>query len=304
MLKTQTLRFFGITFLATVMTVVSVFLGAPLLRVMRNVFGSKKYWLAGLLVSGLLIFTKMEPFAILTLSVWSVVGFYSEVEERGYAGIWMAGLSVIVASAIFCSGMYLWASSQGTSLEGLLNEGVQAVVAQINAGKSPANLTKVDPKLVLEQTPSAIVLLLMMSLAFALMLDRRAGHLVGLRFEKIATHLRLLEFRLPDVFIWVTMFSFLFSFLKIQPTILSVVGSNVFNVMMGLYFFQGLAVLEVSFLVFRVGSFTKFLVYFFIVGQLFLLLSAVGVIDYWVDFRSRMRRLRRPERNQKNGEHV
>ena len=70
--------------------------------------------------------------------------------------------------------------------------------------------------------------------------------------------------------------------------------------MMGLYFFQGLAVLEVAFRIFRTGAFWRFVIYFFIVGQLFLLLSAVGLIDYWVDFRSRMRRAYRREENRKH----
>ena len=85
---------------------------------------------------------------------------------------------------------------------------------------------------------------------------------------------------------------------------ISVVALNVFNVVMGIYFFQGLAVLEVGFLTFRIGNFTRFLVYFIIVGQLFFLLSAVGIIDYWADFRKRMGNMRSRQGSQKNGEHI
>jgi uncharacterized protein YybS (DUF2232 family) len=73
---------------------------------------------------------------------------------------------------------------------------------------------------------------------------------------------------------------------------------------MVIYLFQGLAVLEVSFLAFRIGTFWKVLIYVLVVGQLFFLLSAVGVIDYWVDFRQRLTKWKRPEIRQNNGDNV
>jgi hypothetical protein len=304
MQKPSILRYIGISIIATLMTTLFVFLGAPFLRVIRNVFGPLKYWLAGIIAAGLFWGIQMQPLGLLTLAVWLVVGIYSEAEERGYASLWIAAGSILVSSAFFIGGMMAWSSGTGISLEQLMDQGVKALLSQLGNGTDSLKAIQVDPKVVLQQTPSAIVLLMLTSLAFALMFDRRTGAMTGLRFERISTHMRLLEFKLPDFFIWITMFSFLLSFIKLESAWIGIVGSNVFNVMMGFYFFQGLAVLEVSFLVFRIGSFIKFLVYFFIVGQLFLLLSAVGVIDYWIDFRARMRRLRRPERNQNNGEHV
>lgn len=274
------------------------------MRVVQNVFGSFRYWLAGLVVGAMFWGLQMQPLALLTMAVWIVVGIYGELELRGKASFWVAGLSVVLGSAVFIFGMLAWTKSLGIDLEQLTGMGIENLLSQLNAGKGSAGLVQIDPKTVLALAPSAIVLLMLTSLAFALMLDRRSGLMLGLKFERVAGQLRLLEFKLPDAFIWVTMFSFLFSFLKLQPTWIGIVGTNVFNIMMGVYFFQGLAVLEVSFLVFRAGNFTKFLVYFFVVGQLFLLLSAVGVIDYWIDFRARLRRMRTPEKNHKNGEHI
>ena len=83
-----------------------------------------------------------------------------------------------------------------------------------------------------------------------------------------------------------------------------VVSMNFFNLMMGLYFFQGLAVLEVLFLVFKSGSLMRFFVYFFIVGKLFFLLSAVGVIDYRVDFRRRLKQRKAPRGSHNHGEQL
>ena len=60
------------------------------------------------------------------------------------------------------------------------------------------------------------------------------------------------------------------------------------NISLVLYFFQGLAVLEVLLNALKAGMFTRVVVYFFLVGQLFFVLSAVGLIDYWADFRRRL----------------
>jgi hypothetical protein len=104
------------------------------------------------------------------------------------------------------------------------------------------------------------------------------------------------------MFIWIGMFSFLFSFIYLKNETLSVVSNNIFYSMAGLYFFHGLAVLEVLLIVFRAGFFTRLLAYILLVGQLFFILSIVGYLDYWIDFRSRFRKTKWTEDSHKNGE--
>lgn len=300
MKKPSQLRFLTTTLIATVLTALFVFLGSPFLRVLRSVFGAAKYWVAMVVLGVGFWLSGAQPVALLLVSVWATIGLYSEAEERGFAGFWVAAGAVIAGSATLILGMISWARVSGFDVVELLSQGIDSLAQQM-ATTSGSSAIKLDSHAIISQTPSAVVLLMMVSLGLALMLDRRASLMLDLRLERVATHMRLLEFKNPDALIWLTMISFLGSFIKIQPPLVGLVASNVFNVTMGLYFFQGLAVLEVSFLAFRVGSFTKFLVYFFIVGQLFFLLSLVGVIDYWVDFRARMKRFRTREDNQKMG---
>lgn len=160
----------------------------------------------------------------------------------------------------------------------------------------------IEASTVVQQMPSLVIVTMMISMGFALMLDQKVGRLFGLKAEKVAGRMRLLEFKVPDYFVWVAMLAFLLSFAKIEPSWIKVVALNVLNVVGGLYFFQGLAILEVAFLVFRSGFLTKFLVYFFIVGQLFFVLSAVGFGDYWLNLRERLRKIGSPQRDRK--EHV
>ncbi|MBO9668271.1 MAG: DUF2232 domain-containing protein, partial [Bdellovibrio sp.] len=76
---------------------------------------------------------------------------------------------------------------------------------------------------------------------------------------------------------------------------IAILAVNIVNVALVLYFFQGLAVLEVLLNSMRAGTFTRVLVYIILVGQLVLILSIVGLIDYWLDFRGRIRRMSVPK---------
>jgi hypothetical protein len=163
---------------------------------------------------------------------------------------------------------------------------------------------KVDADFLLSQMPSMIGVLIISSLAFAIVLDRRVALMAGLRYERIASGLRPLEFRIPDGFVFVAMFSFLLSFLKLGTPMVSTISMNIFNVMVGAYFFQGLAVLETAFLVFRAGFFVRAMIYVFVVGQLFFLLSIVGLVDYWVDFRQRLRGMSKSGTDSQTGEQL
>jgi hypothetical protein len=298
-------RFLGLLVSATVMTALFTILGTPMLRVLRNVFGSTKYWISGFFITALLMTVAPSAmiFALLLASLWITVGVYQELEERGHGNFWTAILSVAVGSSVIILGPLIWAQAMGLDLSGTIRESIDQLLKQLSAGKGLSEYG-ISSEGIVKQIPSMAIGIHITSLAFALMLDRKVAFLFGLRFERIASQMRLLEFRLPDSLIWVAMISFLLSFIKTPEPWMSVVALNVFNVMMGLYMFQGLAVLEMSFLAFRVGSLARLLIYVFVVGQLFFLLSAVGLIDYWVDFRQRLKRWKMSERNHNNEENI
>jgi hypothetical protein len=298
-------RFFLVLASATVLTALFLFLGTPLLRVLRNVYGSWKYWISGVAVTALMltVLPSSVIYAFLFFSLWVTTGFYQELEEKGRGNFWTALLSVLIGSSLVIVGPAVVAHALHLDLTALLKESFDQILQQISPGKSLKELG-ISAEGIVGQLPSMLIVVHIMSLAFALMLDRKMAQVFGLRHEKIASEMKLLEFKVPDVLIWLTMFSFLFSFVNVGPAWTSVVSLNVFNVMMGIYFFQGLAVLEVCFLAFRIGSFFRFLIYLLVVGQLFFLLSLVGVVDYWVDFRRRLRKWRLNERSRNNGENV
>lgn len=307
--KASKAKFFVTVFFATLMSVLFIFLGAPALRVLRNAYGTIKYWFTGALlvlgfwVLGETVLPGFQTFAILLAALWSLVGLYSELEEKGWSNLLTASLAVFLGSAIFFAGVKGLAIKAGLTIKEMVKTASEGIIQQIVANQKSAGSVAFDFDALFSQAPSAIIILMMLCLGFALMLDTRTAYWLGLKYHKSVSRMKLISFKAPDFLIWATMFSFLFSFVKVQPETINIFSSNLFNVLLALYFFQGLAVLEASFVAFNIGSFMRFLIYFLIVGQLFFLLSVVGIIDFWVDFRRRMKRLRNPENN-RNGEHI
>ena len=272
----------------------TVILGAPFLRVLRRAFGPIAYWLLGLVVVAGTWFFKAEPLSVLIGSVWMTSGVYSELENKGL-GWWISGiLSVVSGLCYFAATGFLALRMNGINtypeVEKLMEQFTQKV-------------TEVNPnavfstEILLHQIPSAIAILLIVALGVGLIFERRVFSWLNLPREKIASQLKLLEYRLPDYMIWIAMTAFLLTMVSFGGKAIAILAVNVVNVAIVLYFFQGLAVLEVFLNSMRAGVFTRVLTYIILVGQLLLVLSILGLIDYWVDFRGRIRRIKAPASN-------
>jgi hypothetical protein len=291
---------FGISVLANLLF---TFLGAPFARVLRNVYGRRPFWFWGtLLAVGMLL---VQPNAIvlaaLLLGQWTTIGVYQEFEERGRAGLASAAWAVLVGTLTMMIVPALGAQLFGLDLVSLLRTGIEDSIRQMLGGKELAE-TGIKMDYLLGAIPGTLGALQVTTLAVGLMLDRRTAQILNVKFENIASRMKLLNFRLPDYFIWVAMISFLFSFLTLLPDVVRVVAINVLVVILTAYLFQGLAVMEYWFMYLRLGALPKALIYLLIVGQLFFLLSFVGLIDFWADFRFRIRRWSLSRNNQNNGE--
>ncbi len=281
----------GLGFVTTVLTIV---FGTPFLRVLHKGFKPLWYWSFGLLVTSLFIWAQSMMFASLVGSVWLLVGSYGEFEKRGLGWKKSSVLSLLISTIVMVAGFMSAFKTFGiTSWDRYVL--IISEVLENFRKMSPA--LKFDPNIIAEQTPSVVVSLLVLGLAKALIFEKATARYFKVSVDKIASELKLLEFRLPDSVIWIFLLSFLFSLVSFGVPWLATVGFNIVNVGVILFFFQGLAALEVFFMVMKTGFIFRFLTYIILVGYLFVLLSVVGLIDYWVDFRARMRRLQTAETN-------
>lgn len=121
------------------------------------------------------------------------------------------------------------------------------------------------------------------ALALAITLDRSifAGR------ERHNFH-SLLNFELPDACVWLALFAIGGAQIQHNSELIKIVALNLLNVMICLYFLQGLAVMFSFFKTFRFGPVWQVLWLFVFVFQLFLFVAIIGFIDYWLDIRKRI----------------
>ncbi|KYG69001.1 hypothetical protein AZI87_07185 [Bdellovibrio bacteriovorus] len=287
-------KFITISSLSILLSMLTVVMGAPLLRVLRKAYGPLAFWILGLVATGAAWLLNAQPLALFLGSVWMTLGAYMELEQKG-VGWWISGLaSVAIGSA--AAGLGLFGALQKNGINTYAE--VQKLMEQFSAQVQKMNpAVKLDPAILVQQIPSAIVILLIITLGVGLIFERRVFSWLNLPREKIASQLKLLEYRVPDFVIWVAMTAFLLTMVSFGGKATSILAVNIVNVVIVLYFFQGLAVLEVFLNSMKAGVFMRVLTYIILVGQLLLVLSVVGLIDYWVDFRARLNKVKPAESN-------
>ncbi|MFM6926848.1 MAG: DUF2232 domain-containing protein [Bdellovibrio sp.] len=284
-------KFITISSLSILLSMLTVVFGAPLLRVLRKAYGPWAFWLLGLLVTGAAWLLNAQPLALFMGSVWMTLGAYNEMEQKGL-GWWLSGiLSVLLGTGAAGASIYGAFKVNGINTYAEVQKLVEQFTDQVQK-MNPA--VKLDASVIMQQVPSAIAIILILALGVGLIFERRVFSWLNLPREKIASQLKLLEYRVPDYFIWVAMTAFLLTMVSFGGKAIGILAVNIVNVALVLYFFQGLAVLEVLLSSMRAGTFTRILMYIILIGQLVLILSIVGLVDYWLDFRGRIRRMKIP----------
>lgn len=285
-------KFITISSLAIVLSMMTVILGAPLLRVLRKTYGPKAYWLVGLVVTGAAWLLNAQPIAIFLGSVWMTLGAFTEMERKGW-GWWISGLLSIAGGSIVAGlGAFMALRKNGINTQAEVLKLVEQFTLKVQE-MNPA--AKIAPEILVQQLPSAVAIVLIVALGVGLIYERRVFLWLNLPHEKVASQLKLLEYRVPDYVIWVAMTAFLLTMVSFGGKAIAVLAVNILNVSIVLYFFQGLAVLEVFLNSLKASVFMRILTYIILVGQLLLVLSAVGLIDYWVDFRRRFNKMKTAE---------
>lgn len=282
----STLKYIALLGLSVLCTSMTVVFGALPMRVVRLKYGRARFWLGHLLMAVALLVAGLAPYSVLLFAMTVMVGVYTEVEQHGHS-VFQAGLIGIISAlgaASFFVGLNLYRTKANFLAE--IRREVQPAVERL-AQLNPQSELSAD--LILQQMPSAILVGFIIALALALIFERRLMVRFGLLNDgMLVSNERLLMFRAPDLMIWLTMLSFLGVFYQHNVEWLKIVSSNLLNVFVILFFFQGLGIVAQAFRTFRVGPFWQVFWYIMIVIQLFLVVSVIGFADFWFDFREKL----------------
>ena len=214
------------------------------------------------------------------------LGLYSELEKRGTN--WKkTGLLALLAGLLFAV-ISVIAITKGSVLGSDLVKNfmlpLQEAMKQIMTAEE---FLKLDMNQYLIGIFTAT---LAAALALGFIFESKIFSLFNLKREKIASGIKWVEFRVPDVFIWVALFGFFFSLVDLKVPHLKIAATNFSIFSIVVFFFQGISVIEFMTRVYRSGFLTKIALYMLVLGWLGPAVGVVGLLDYWVNFRKMVRK--------------
>jgi len=274
-----------LTLTSVVMSVLFSFMGAPFLRALSVTAKPKIFWSAGILLIAVLLLSGLTLASVYIGAIWMTLGLYNELEKRGTS--WrIAGLVSLVAGIAFAAIAYSL-TIRFLGAQNILSELLLPLQQTMNKAfpESPVEISTLKA-----YVPGIFSAMLFSSLAIGFILEAKVIRLFQIQQNRVASGLRWLEFRLPDVVIWISLFAALFSMISFDFAVLQKISLNIVIVSVVAFFFQGVVVTEFLTRAFRFGPVSKMILYILIVLQLAPALVLLGLVDYWVDFRKRIRK--------------
>lgn len=270
--------------LSAAVSFVFSFLGAPFLRVLA-LRKAKLFWIVGVVFIATLFFLKIDLIAIYVGAIWMTLGLYSRFENQGLS--WKKSGALSLLSGLCFGVLGFFSITKGSIDHQLIKEMTEPIMLTFKQYLPEENI---EARSVLMIMPGVLASTLLSAIAMGLAFESQMFQAFNLKREKLASSLRWLEFRLPDLFIWISLFSFLLSIIETPYAWVQVVAINISLFSVVAYFFQGITVIEFATRLYRVGRFSKFFLYLLVIGSILPAVSLVGIIDYWADFRRLMRK--------------
>lgn len=280
MISTQ--RIFSALFLqlsCVLLTLSTGVLGAAPLLLLKRTSDTLNFIFLQLFTITVALYFKVQALALVIFCLMIMVLVYSALEKK--AILTKTVLSVLAATGVFFLVIFIYVQfKESTELWPWITSQVELYLAQT---KQIVGELRFETKTLVNQIPSVIFVFFAINLWVAVLFDSRAQRKLGY----ILADAEIKSFRTPEAYIWVVIASLLFSFVKTPIPGLQEAALNILNVSLLLYFFQGLSVLSFLLEVLNFGSLLKIIVYFIFVAQL-LLPICLGILDFWLNFRSKI----------------
>jgi hypothetical protein len=254
------------------------YLVTPLLYYVRRYKLGSWYWLV-VLLGGVGSFVRpLELLSLVLFHTWLIVGLYNFFSLR-----WTGKVKRVVVVTAFSSTLL-------TLLLGLLSWRLGASIFEGIPefwGESFKDMEKLIGFSVLWLSPSLLFFMGLTGSILVPSLSAQVDVLAKPQKNPVISPLgEFLSYRGPDWLIWVFMASVFMAFFRSWPWPVKMIGANLALVVGSFYFYQGVAVMEYGFLLFRAGLFPRILVYVLLAGYFFLICLAIGLADYWLDLRT------------------
>ncbi len=301
MLKSS-FKYISLLAASLLLSMTTVVLGALPMRVMRRLHGRLPYWIGFTLSSAALAAAGLSAYGLLVFAMAVAVGIYTEIEEHGGSVFTSAAVAILAAMGTTSLGVGAWVYRlNGHLLEEARNQ-VAPLVERLSAMNAGAT---VSVESLIQQLPSGVMIGFMIALAIAVIGEARVMSWFSHQKLDEKTEIlgdsdrvvvredgetKLSDFRVPDSLTWLVILAIFGSFFQHGIEFVEAVSLNILNVLIVVYFFQGLAVVSQVFRVYKISPFWQSLWYIVLVLQLFIVVSFLGLADYWLEFRERLAR--------------
>lgn len=271
------LRFFFSSTVGVLLALKFTLLAALPLRFFRLSYGRVVYYCISLSSFCFLLGLRKIEWAITYVTLALLVGAYSEMESKTPKTLVLnASVALITAVTASVGSMTFWAYNSGLNLVNFLAMKYSVWLEPLLELPQWTHLD-FDIQSLFWFFPGALGLMCMFALFISLSVFSRPS--------PFHSPLKLKDFRLPDVCVWFFIPSLAGTFLLETLTPLHVISVNSLILLLGIFFFQGLAVLTSLMDRYRVQGVWRLLLLFFIFFQGLIFVSIVGLIDFWADFR-------------------
>ena len=270
---------------------VTVFFSGPFLRALRKAYGPVVYWSLFIALAVASAMTKTYLVLCFLGALWLTLGLSVEFEKAKMSFSINLLISSIVGALFSMGGyMYVLAEEGINNFERFKVYFKEAVESFLRAKPE----VEVDWEMLIYQIPSMVMLFFLVSIVIGYLFERRVYFWLKLPKQNAFYKINFLDYKVSEPTVWVSLFALLIGVLDLKNLnlenlkIWQAVSSNLINILVIVFFFQGMAIMESFLRKIKAGIFFRAFTYFIFIGQLFLVLSLLGFIDFWIDFRARI----------------
>tara|TARA_Y100000780_G_scaffold232297_1_gene262469 strand:+ start:878 stop:1801 length:924 start_codon:yes stop_codon:yes gene_type:complete len=219
------------------------------------------------------------------IAVGLLAGFFVEAKNFKASHVNAGLISLLSSCGVIGITTGLWIQYKKIDVMAKLRAYVEEYLNSLSSSAS----VQIDAELLLSQIPSGIIGAMIAALWLGILVERFI-----VRNRWVSRELAypegyeedLINFKLPEWSIWPSLAAVLFTFVDLKMPGIKEISSNVFNLVVIIYFLQGLAVISSFFRHHKVATFWQVLWYFMFM-QVHVLVSMIGFADYWLDFRTK-----------------
>lgn len=272
--------------LSGVLTAITAIFGGVPLKILRHRLGRAQYFVL-LLPAAAGLFYVLPMLGIYYLALGVLIELQCEFEEHIEDVFVSNFLALLSTMMLFAGGLMLWSSVKGYGwIQGIENNLALALQSFKGMGDKVQPLAITD---VMVQLPSAVAILLSLNLFFACVFEKTWIPYSWRVHTKLTTK-SLVNYTVPSAVVWVSIFAILGAFGKLAPLWLERVSLNIVNICVLFFFFQGLAITVQFLRAMKINRLWRVFFLIFLSLQLFFVLSFIGFVDFWMNFRERLRK--------------